>query len=450
MANRLVERIHLKTIQRHHHQFLNNFGDNETMIEAISARPGFFGANPVGYLSLFARRCDITIKDIDEAILVDKNMVRTCAFRGGLFFIPTEDFPLYFRALFHNLSNRSLLRLQSIGYDQHQLNKLWEVLNNKANNWPLTFSQIKETIFTHKNERPNDQVINIIVQHFCDLGLLLRANAKGWRGNDFTFVPTKKWLPDVLLKSENADIARTETIRRYIHAYGPCTVEDISWWTGLSSMQVQRSISNIKREIMRFSVESYKDDMVALKEDAENIRKKIPSMLEISLLPPWDPYTFGWKCKRRIADKEFLPYIFDHSGNAASVIVDNGKIIGLWQFRNTDTNIIEYHIFLPFIDKKRYVLEKINQWADNIALVTGINKASITENALPDTLLNERPPGSFLWPLGKPVAAKKQMVDLLTSPMERRNTFRQPYLDNGHLIRQTLSEKNTQNDPNNF
>src|SRR5439155_5774546 len=91
MASRLVvERVLLRTLQRHHHAWLNNFSDQETLVDAISNRPGFFGPNPVAYLSLMARRPSIQLGDLEEALVNDRTLLRASAFRGSLFLLSTQ------------------------------------------------------------------------------------------------------------------------------------------------------------------------------------------------------------------------------------------------------------------------------------------------------------------------------------------------------------------------
>ena len=77
----VVERMPLKTLQRYHHMTLNLFGEHETLVEAIASRPGFFGPNPVAFLSIAARRKSAHFGDLDEALLNDRTLVRATAFR---------------------------------------------------------------------------------------------------------------------------------------------------------------------------------------------------------------------------------------------------------------------------------------------------------------------------------------------------------------------------------
>lgn len=437
MASRLVvERVPLRTLQKYHHSWLNNFGDQETLVDAVSNRPGFFGPNPVAFLSLVARRPSILLDDLEEALINDRTLIRASAFRGSLFLINTQDFPIYFRTFHNFLFQRGMQKLQDEKITKAHLFHFADLLENADPVLPLSVPNVIEIIFPGRRERPSPDTCNRTIQKLCDMGVLVRASAKGWKGNEFTFALLKKWVPDISIKPDNPETARTETVRKYLRAYGPASIEDIAWWTGLPLVQCQRSIAHLRREAVRFHVETYRDDMIGLKETVDNLKKRNPIEEEIQLLPPWDPYTLGWRCRKRVADKDILPFIYDAHGNAASVIVDSGRVIGMWQFRDSESNMLEYHVFQRYADRKKVVLQKIEDWALGVTKLTGALMANIVERKLP-TVLAERPGGSFMWPLGKTLPTATQTHTEESSPMERRtaNTFRQRYLDNDYLVR---------------
>ncbi len=96
--------------------------------------------------------------------------------------------------------------------------------------------------------------------------------------------------------------------------------------------------------------------------------------------------------------------------------------------------------FVNIAIEKKIVVQKIEEWARILTTLTGAMSANIAERTLPAPL-NERAPGSFLWPLGKQLAQVSIREKETHSPMDRRhsNTFRQSYLDNQYLVRSNAS-----------
>lgn len=435
MAGRLVvEKVSLKNLQAYHHMWLNTFGEQETLIEAVSARPGFFGPNPVAFLSLVTRRPSLKWQDLDEALINDRTLIRAPAFRGSLFLLSSQDYGIYFRTFSQYLQNRGFSKLMEDGFTKNHLYYFYDLLKAHGVSLPLSQNELIGVIF-HNRPRPDALKSYRIIQKLCDMGFLVRVNAKGFKGNDFTYALMEKWLPELSLKPDNPETARCETVRRYLAAYGPSTIDDISWWTGLPELQCQRAVGFLRREVVRFSIEGYKEDMLGLRETADQLKKKLLVDDTIQLLPSFDPYTLGWRCRRRCAEKEHMPYIFDRFGNGANVIVESGKIIGLWQFRDGENNLLEYHIFNKFADKKNMAIPKIEEWARLLCDLNGGQMPNIVERHLPKPL-HERGDNAFIWPLGKNLEASVKIVSSVI-PKEKRvsNTFRHSYLDNEYLVR---------------
>ena len=129
----------LRQLQRYHHSTLNTFSDGETLVEAIHKRPGIYGPNPIAYLSLLARRPTLTLGDMEEALINDRSLVRATAFRGSLFLLASEDYPLYFRALFDTLRERH-------GFRQ-TINHVRLAVNDRFRDWDTPLADGDQVVF---------------------------------------------------------------------------------------------------------------------------------------------------------------------------------------------------------------------------------------------------------------------------------------------------------------
>ncbi|MCC7108022.1 MAG: winged helix DNA-binding domain-containing protein, partial [Deltaproteobacteria bacterium] len=186
----------LRQLQRYHHSTLNTFSDGETLVEAIHKRPGIYGPNPIAYLSLLARRPTLTLGDMEEALINDRSLVRATAFRGSLFLLASEDYPLYFRALFDTLSSTGMSRLRSEGFDEEALKRFGEKLKGASFAMQKSDADIIAILFPGKERRPGVDVERTILRKLCDLGVLVRTTTKGWKGNQFNYALAEQWLPE--------------------------------------------------------------------------------------------------------------------------------------------------------------------------------------------------------------------------------------------------------------
>ncbi|MBL4818037.1 MAG: AlkZ family DNA glycosylase [Deltaproteobacteria bacterium] len=427
--NQRTEKFTLKAIQSYHHSSLICFDDQETLVEALANRIGFSGANPIAFLSILARRPEFRLSDLDEAILTDKTLVRANSFRGSLFLMASIDYPIYFRALNQLLRSSSLERLLEAGISELDLLRAQHRLEAADIKIPQSHEQLIEIIYRRKTPAPSPNAQRLMIRKLCEQGTLVRTFHKGWKGNNFLYALTRNWFPDFKLGSENQETARCHLIKRYVATYGPVSKKDMIWWSGLTEAQIERTFSNIRREITSVTAEGIKDDLYILKERIPALKQAGNKDHQVAFLPPFDPYTNGWICRKRNIKRSYYNYVYDPLGNAAGTIIYNGKIIGVWQFRDGQDHIFEYHLFNAYSDLASDIQFLAEQYAQSLSRISGSNKTYIYKRDLPETL-DKRPPASFLWPLGKEPPFKTADPEMLTSPLERRtsNTFRKPYL----------------------
>lgn len=426
----------LKHLQRYHHTSLNTFGDGETLVEAIHRRPGIYGPNPIAYLSLLARRPTLTLGDMDEALINDRSLVRATAFRGSLFLIASEDYPLYFRALHDILSTTGMTRLRSEGIDEAHLKQFAERLRDEDFDMPKHESELVAILFPGKERRPGIDVERTLLRKLCDIGVLVRTTSKGWKGNQWNYALGEHWL-DAELEIEQVEQAKVETVRRYLRAYGPARIEDASWWTGLPLADVRRVFETLGREVVRLPVDGLGDGLVTLREVSDQTKKGGGTPDRILFLPLWDAYPLGWRDRTRVVEPRFAPWVYDPAGNTSSIIIEEGRCIGLWQFRDGDSITIEFHIFEPYANRLNAVRLAAETHAGQLAVVAGARDVRVVERALPQPLA-ERPAASFLWPLGKEPVFRLSDTDY-DNPMDRRerqpNVLRSKFLDDERLVR---------------
>ena len=124
-------------------------------------------------------------------------------------------------------------------------------------------------------------------------------------------------------RSERASRARRDAGSP---AYGPATVDDLSWWTGWTLTQTRAALAVDRRRRGR--------------PRRRDRRRRSRTTLEpepapepwVALLPALDPTVMGWK-ERGWYLGEHGAALFDTSGNAGPTVWWNGRIVGGWAAR---------------------------------------------------------------------------------------------------------------------
>jgi hypothetical protein len=119
----------------------------------------------------------------------------------------------------------------------------------------------------------------------------------------------------------------------------------------LPPSDVRRAVEQMGREVVSFAVDGLGEGLLALRETVETMRKAQAELGRILFLPLWDAFPLGWRDRTRVVDPAFSPWVYDSAGNAASVIVEEGRVIGLWQFRDGDSITLEFHVFEPHANR---------------------------------------------------------------------------------------------------
>jgi hypothetical protein len=134
------------------------------------------------------------------------------------------------------------------------------------------------------------------------------------------------WLPDGLPEWSLQD-AQTELVRRWLAGFGPATIADVKWWTGLPMGQVRKAVAAAG------AVEVDLDGVggLVLPDDLDPVPAPEPWA---ALLPALDPTTMGW------AGRDFYlgPHraaLFDRNGNAGPTVWWDGRVVGGWAQRRS-------------------------------------------------------------------------------------------------------------------
>ena len=68
------------------------------------------------------------------------------------------------------------------------------------------------------------------------------------RGNSATYIRTDQWLGAPLHKTRRENL-RAELVRRYLHCYGPSTMEHFAEWAGIAPAQAAHAWKLIESEL---------------------------------------------------------------------------------------------------------------------------------------------------------------------------------------------------------
>jgi hypothetical protein len=177
------------------------------------------------------------------------------------------------------------------------------------------------------------------------------------------------------------------------------TETDISWWTGFTKRETSKILKDMDNRLDEISISNLDDNYIVINSEKKELQIKDLKMNTVNLLPCLDPYIMGYKKRDRYIEKKNHYYIFDRSGNAASSILLNGKIIGVWDFEETkESSAVKFFLFE---NSKKSILDAICYKAEQVGrFISAREDMKINVRECKSMIsLDKRTAGSFMSPL---------------------------------------------------
>jgi hypothetical protein len=165
------------------------------------------------------------------------------------------------------------------------------------------------------------------------------------KGKQFTYALFNERVPSTnkMLKEE----ALAELAQRYFSSHGPATLQDFSWWSGLSVTDSKNGLELIKSNLIS---EKYKDHTLWFSNKIDSKSKTS----KLFFLPSYDEFLISYKSREISMDPKFSSRTFSTNGIFNPIIVHNAKVIGIWKPQlKKDILIKEYFFVRPTENQKR-------------------------------------------------------------------------------------------------
>ena len=280
-------------------------------------------------LGIRARSAGLDAGKVGGALNDERSIVRTWLMRGTLHVVAAEDVRWLLHLLGPVFARAGATRHAQLGLDDDLKSRgvaaIREILTSSG---PLTRYELvdrvrsRQVVLDPKTQAPIHLIALAALQGILCLG-------PDRDDGESTYVLLDDWVPGVRMPSRETALA--ELARRYVAAYGPASVEDLSAWSGLSMIDARSAVSGARSGLAEVMIQGQPGFVLKhrLKLDAK------PLKTDVRLLPAFDTYLLAYR-RRDLAVPIPLQRRLQRGGGwLHPAVVVNGRAVAAWSLRKS-------------------------------------------------------------------------------------------------------------------
>jgi hypothetical protein len=277
------------------------------------------------HMALWARTLGLRPADITSALFETRSLVKTLCMRRTLHLIPSDDFQIYITALKPSRMAAILRIMSRFGITRRDVDKMNRDVVEELSSGPTTLGELNTLIRPKvglKIKAWMDRVSSPFSPAITE-GLICYGP---YRGKETTYVRVDQWLPRQSAVPEHD--AKRILFRRYLSAYGPATLQDLSYWSGMPMKEIRAVPNLLDGELTRVGVSGRPGLMLSA--DQDELMSSRPARDSVRLLPGFDPYMLGHADKTPLLEPEHYKRVYRNQGWISPVVVVNGEVSAIW------------------------------------------------------------------------------------------------------------------------
>jgi len=343
----------------------------DALLTLIDRTVGLYSTSPTCYLSALARTDDFDLDMMRRALEVDRTLIRVRAMRRSVYMFTAEKLEIVLSAMKDTVLKPYGSMSRHIPGDYGQLSNAVE---DSLSDCPLTSAEIRNLVDPKKELGSGFQIL--LGRMASECRIVRAVSSGGWRSDRFSYALWKDWIPDLDPDAWDQDAARVRLAESYVCAYGPVELDDLQWWTGWTRTIAKKTAGNV---------------------DLNRTGTEIELLSGVRLLPCWDVLMVAYKDRSRLFEDSWAPYLYDKMGNATSVVLQDGRVVGVWDLGRSDDPLDVRAV--PLVKWPKRLWKEVENQVERIGELIGSKDVRLTRCDTP-TNLHESTKNKFMYPLG--------------------------------------------------
>jgi DNA glycosylase AlkZ-like len=296
------------------------------------------------YLAAAARMRAPTVRAVERALYDDRSLVRLLGMRRTMFVVPLDLVPTIHAACTRAIAATERRKLVAqiaaagvlpAGTEEAWLDRVGDetvaALERRGEALAAELAADVPDLATEMRLGPEgkwtqtQRVTNRVLSVLAADERIVRGRPRGsWTSSQYRWAPLSKWIA-VDRDPPDRATAQADLARRWLGAFGPGTIADLTWWAGWTVTATRAAVAAVD------AVEVDLDGTpgFVLPDDLEPVAVPEPAA---TLLPALDPTPMGWSGRDWYLGAH-RPLLFDRSGNIGPSVWWDGRVVGGWAQR---------------------------------------------------------------------------------------------------------------------
>jgi hypothetical protein len=215
------------------------------------------------FLSIAARVNNPSVAAIEDALYAHKQLVRMLGMRRTMFVVTDELVPVVEAACTRAIAARLKRQYQQFLESAAAVDDVpawWErvakaTLDALERLGEATAQELGQhvpelkrqfRVAEGKSYAGTQSVATWMLMQLSAEGRIVRGRPRGsWISSQYRWAPIDAWLPGGLPSLPAAE-AQAILVREWLRGFGPGTLEDLKWWTGLTMGEIKRAVATLE------------------------------------------------------------------------------------------------------------------------------------------------------------------------------------------------------------
>ncbi len=268
----------------------------------------------------------------EQALVTQRSLIKTWCLRGTLHALAVDDLALLTGAFvgYHHSVERVVLQMS--GIDAAAWHAIKQETMQALAPGPLDRSALHAAVPALRDVPWigwGEDVKDLAYQ-----GELLMVGSKGARP---VFARRDTWLPGLDFRPLSTAAAHKELLIRYLHAFAPATLADITHWSGLPAAALREVIRRSPSLFVSVTMKETRKPLIALAEDVEVLTGPVRDVPQVSILPKFDALMLAWIDPSRMLDGRDHTAVFRPAGQIEAIVLLQGEAAATWRVTRTAT-----------------------------------------------------------------------------------------------------------------